>query len=83
MSFVEEMLVPPEVFFNLEGHLDPAYRQGVSAFQLMSESDLANMEKFINQAKEQGCLKEFMQEYDQDKLKNGEVSVFCHQTIRR
>ena len=75
LALLEEMLVPPEVFFNLEGLLDPAYRQGVSVCNLMSESELANMEKFINQAKEQGRLEEILQEDDQYRLKNGQVTV--------
>ena len=75
LALLDEMIFPPEVYFDPEGPLDPAYRQGVSVFNLMSESDLVNTEKLINQAKEQGCLKEFLQENDQDRLKNGQITA--------
>ena len=75
IALLEEMFVPPEVYFDPEGPLDPAYRQAISAFDLMSESDLANTEKLINQAKEQGRLKQLLQENDQERLKNGQITM--------
>ena len=74
-ALLDEMVLAPEIYLDPEGPLDPAYRQGASVFALASKDELANMEKFINQAKKQGRLKDFLQENDKDRPKNGQVTV--------